>query len=77
LEAARENGSAQLSFDDLTGAFVSQLRDRSTEEKAAALYKMLLELDLSLSHLGDAHEAFREKAAQKAYVREQLFPPPL
>jgi hypothetical protein len=66
LEAARENGSAQLSFDELSDAFVSGLKDRPREEKAQTLYAMLLQLDLSLSHLDAAAADWAKKETDNA-----------
>jgi hypothetical protein len=51
LEAARETAA---SID----AWVSALLDKPSEKRAESLYELLLRLDLSLSHLDDAHEVY-------------------
>jgi hypothetical protein len=47
FEACREG----VSLADLARELVSQLGGRINQEKAAALYEIRLDLDLSLSHL--------------------------
>jgi hypothetical protein len=51
-------------------AWVAALAEQPYEARAEALYQLLLEFDLSLSHLDDAHEA------HKAELEKEMAKPP-
>ena len=72
--SATEHGRARTMIEQLQArtdeleqeshsAWVDALKGRSDQDRAEALYQLLLEFDLSLSHLNAAHEAYRAKAA--------------
>jgi hypothetical protein len=52
LEAARH--------DSPNAAWIAGLKDKSTAEKAAAVWEVAVQLDLSISHIDEARESYKK-----------------